>query len=69
MNIVYTNHAEYKMEQLKIHRAWIEEAIKYPDELRRDNIKYYAIKKLNGISIEVVYIKTKYIKVITLYRV
>mgnify|MGYP001608060651 CR=1 FL=1 len=68
MNIVYTAHAEDKIRDRKFKKVWIEEAIKYPDEtIREGKNKYYTVKKLNGITIEVVYEKERYIKVITVY--
>ena len=36
-----------------------------PDEPRREGNKHYAVKKLNGHTLKVVYVKEKYIKVIT----
>lgn len=67
MKIAYTEHAEYSISKRKIERVWIEEAIKSPDLLYKDEGKYYAQKKLNNHQIEVVYVKEKYIKVITVY--
>lgn len=60
-------HAVLRIKERKIHHLWIEEAIKFPDVLRKVTAKIYAIKKLNGRSIEVVYIKEKYRKIITVY--
>ena len=69
MEIIYTNHALYSMKNRKIEKVWVEEAIKSPDLLEKEPEKYYARKKLNGLSIEVVFEKKKYIKVITVYWV
>ncbi|MBI5392006.1 hypothetical protein HZB00_03300 [Candidatus Woesearchaeota archaeon] len=52
----------------RISYTWVEEAIKSPDHIERETqIKYRARKKVNGISIEVVYIREKHIKVVTVY--
>ena len=67
MKLVYTNHAEYSIKKRKIEKIWIEEAIKSPDKVEKEFGKFYARKKLNGFSIEVIYEKKRYIKVITAY--
>jgi len=67
MKIIYTRHALYTLKKRKIEQVWIEEAIKSPDKLEKEFGKYYARKKLNGLSIEVAFEKIKYIKVITAY--
>ena len=67
MNIVYTFHAAEQIYERKILRVWVEEAIMWPDFTRRQNNKYLVTRKLNGRSIEVVYIKEKYIKILTVY--
>lgn len=69
MEIVYTIHAKDSIEKRKIEKVWVEEAIKSPDGLSDDGEKYYARKKLNGLSIEIVYSKERYIRVITVYWV
>lgn len=53
----------------KVKEVWVKEAIKSPDKLEKEFGKYYARKKLNGLSIEVVYEKKGHIKVITVYWV
>lgn len=65
MQIVYTKHAELQIEERKIQKVWVEETIKAPDGVKRNGNKYYAVKKLNGETLKVVYVKEKYIKVIT----
>lgn len=67
MRIIYTDHAKYSIKKRKIEQVWVEEAIKSPDILEKEFGKYYARKKLNGLSIEVAFEKKKYIKVITVY--
>jgi hypothetical protein len=67
MKIEYTFHALEQMEERKIIAIWVEEALNYPDIIKREGFKYYAIKKLNGKTIKVVYIKEKSIKVITTF--
>lgn len=67
MEIVYTAHAEQQIKDRKIQQIWIDETIKYPNFTTHDRDKYYAIKKLNGKTLKVVFVKEKYIKVITSY--
>ena len=67
MRIVYTYHAEAKLQKLKAEKNWVEETILWPDKLRRDDTKFVATKKLNGLTLEVIFEKQSYIKVITLY--
>ena len=65
MQIIYTKHAELQIEERRIEKVWVEETIKAPDEVRTKGNKYYAVKKLNGNTLKVVYVKEKYIKVVT----
>lgn len=65
MEVTYTLHAEEQLEERKIVKIWVEDAIKSPDEIRRNGNKFYVIKKLNGNILKVVYVKEKNIKVIT----
>ena len=67
MEIRYTFHAKIMIKERKIEQVWVEETIKSPNKSERGFGKNYARKKLNGKSIEVVYMKEKYIKVITAY--
>lgn len=67
MKIIFTNHALYSIKERKIEKVWVEEALKSPNKLEKEFGKFYASKKLNGKSIEVVYEKKNYIKVITAY--
>ena len=70
MKIIFTEHAEKQIRERKIEKRLIEETIKYADKTRKaGKNKYYACKKVNGFSIEVVYIRENYIKVITVYPV
>jgi hypothetical protein len=55
------------IKERKAEEVWVEEAIKSPDKIEKEFGKFYARKKLNGLSLEVVYIKEKYIKVLTVY--
>lgn len=48
---------------------WIKETIKQPDTLTRAQHKYYARKKHNGLTLEVIYVKERDIKVITPYPI
>jgi len=67
MEIKYTLHSEEQIKERKFEKVWIEETIKRPDHTNHFGNKYYVSKKLNGLTIEVVYVKEKYIKVITTY--
>jgi len=67
MEIVYTLHAKEYLEKRKIEAVWVEETIKFPDETKKDGHKYYAVKKLNGVTLKVVYVREKFIKVITAF--
>mgnify|MGYP001602563934 CR=1 FL=1 len=65
MYINFTLHAAEQIKERKIKRIWIEETIAAPDRTTRVNHKFYVIKKLNGKTLKVVYVKEKYIKVVT----
>ena len=67
MEIVYTRHAEKQIKERKIQKVWVEETAKFPDVTNRVGHKYYAIKKLNGITLKVVYVKENYLKITTSY--
>ncbi|MBI1970715.1 DUF4258 domain-containing protein [Candidatus Woesearchaeota archaeon] len=67
MEIQYTTHAKEQLMARKIMEVWIEETIKYPTYAVHIGYKYYAIRKLNGFTLKVVYTKENYIKVITAY--
>ena len=69
MRIVYTAHAEDQVAERKIERIWVEEAIKQPDLTVREGTKYYVSRKLNGHTLKVVYVREKYIYVITCFFV
>ena len=69
MDIYYTNHAEIQINERKIQKAWVEETIKRPDIIKNLDNKFYVTKKLNGKTLKVVYVKEKYIKVITSFFV
>jgi len=55
------------MIERNIPQIWVEETIRFPDTTKRINKKYIHNKRLNGFSLEVVFIKKKYIKIITCY--
>lgn len=67
MEIMYTLHAQDSVKERKILKAWVEETVKYPDFTQRFGNKYHVIRKLNGKTLKVVYVKERYIKVITSY--
>ncbi len=60
---------ESSVKEIKLKKIWVEEAIKHPDTIKREGKKWFVIKKLNGITIKVVYVKEKYIKIITVFEV
>ena len=67
MRISYTIHALGQMQERRIHPIWVEETIKYADETKRIEQKYYAVKRFNGKILKVVYVKENYIKVVTTF--
>ena len=67
MKIVFTLHAKEQIEERKIHVVWVEETIKSPDKTNRIDHKYYAVKRLNGKTLKVVYTKEEGIKIITAF--
>lgn len=67
MDIVYTLHAEQQLEERKIPKIWVEETIRSPDNTKHIGNKFYVTKKLNGRALKIIYVKEKYIKVITAY--
>ncbi|MBI4150018.1 hypothetical protein HY488_01295, partial [Candidatus Woesearchaeota archaeon] len=64
MEFTYTLHAEEQIEARKMPKIWVEETVKFPDVTKYQNGKYYAIKKLNGLTLKVVYTKERYINII-----
>ena len=69
MYLIYTKHAKEKIEKRKIVPIWIEETIKWPHLTEHIGNKYVVIRKLNGYTLKVVYIKENNIKVITCYLI
>ncbi len=67
MDMYYTRHAEYQIKERKIEKVWIEETIKAPDKTEKEGNKFYVVKKLNGRTLKVVYVKERYIKVVTMF--
>ncbi len=67
MRIIYTVHAEGQLNERKIDKIWIEEAIKHPDLTVKEGSRTYVVKKLNSHTLKVVYVTEKYINVITCY--
>lgn len=65
MHIVFTLHAEEQLHERKIEKVWVEDAIRYPDLTELDGHKYYVTRKLNGKTLKVVFVKEKYIKIIS----
>jgi hypothetical protein len=70
MEIIFTEHAEERIKKRKITKEEILEAIKYPDNLRKEENKYYLQKNLVRAKIEIVYEKSdNYINIITIYYI
>ena len=69
MEVIFTNHARYQLKERKVDYIWVEETIKSPDITKKVDNKFYVIRKLNGRTLKVVYVKEKHIKVVTLYWV
>ena len=68
MIIFYSAHARENIRKRKIELIWIKEILKFPDLLiRKGRFKFHAIKKLNGKTLKIVFIKKRYIKVIILF--
>jgi hypothetical protein len=69
MIIIYTYHAKQQIKKRKILKIWVEETIKFPDKIKSNKNRHYVIKKLNSKVLKVVFVKEKYIKIITSYFV
>lgn len=67
MEVRFTLHATHQLRERKIEKVWVLETIRAPDFVERNGKKHYAVKKLNGHVLKVVYIKETNIKIITLY--
>ena len=69
MEIIFTEHAKERMKKRGITEDEIIEAIKRPDNTKKQGGNYYVQKNISRENIEVVYEKDKYIKVITIYYI
>jgi hypothetical protein len=70
MEIRYSVHSEEQIKERNLEKIWVEETIRFSDETEREGKnKYYARKAINGITLEVVYVKENYIKVVTVYPI
>ena len=68
MEIVFTNHAKYRIGKRKILEEEVIDTIKYPDKTIKKHGKYYFKKRLERGTIEVCCEKTEsIINVITVY--
>jgi hypothetical protein len=67
MDVVFTRHAAWQLRERRIHKVWVYETVASPDFTRREGNKYYVVKKLDGMTLKVVYTKEKHIKIITTY--
>ena len=67
MEIILTRHAKDQMKERGISEDEVINTIKYPEKTLKTTDRYLAQKKVSIGTIEVVYIREKYIKVITVY--
>ena len=67
MEIKFTKHTIDQMKERGISDDEVVNTIKYPEETIKEHDRYLARKKVSLGTIEVVYIREKYIKVITVY--
>ena len=68
MDINFTLHAKEQIEERKILKIWIEEGLKWSDlTIRLEGGKYAVRKRLNGRSIEIIFIRERDIKILTVY--
>ncbi len=51
----------------KILPVWVEETVKSPDSISHIGNKYYVIRRLNGTKLKVVFVKEKFIKIVTTF--
>lgn len=68
MRIIFTKHAEFRLEKRKINKEDVIFAIRNPDKTIKKYGKYYIQKKIEMGTIEIVVErKESFINVITLY--
>ncbi len=61
MKIIFSKHAEEQIKERKLDKISVEETIKYAEKTRKEGKnKYYARRKINGWTLEVVYVREKY---------
>ena len=69
MEIVFTRHAKDQMGERGISEDEVVNTIKYPEKTLKTTDRYLAQKKVSIGTIEVVFTREKYIKVITVYPI
>jgi hypothetical protein len=69
LNIVFTKHAREQMNERGISEDEVLNTVKYPDKTMKRGEVYMAQKLTSQRLIEVVYIRERYIKVITVYPI
>jgi len=67
MEIIFTEHVEWRMKKRNISKDEIINTIKYAEKTDKKEDKYYAQKDIGRGKIEVVYERDKYIKIVTVY--
>ncbi len=68
MEIIFTDHAEFRLKVRKVLKEEVIDTIRYPDKTIKKYDKYFYQKKLDRGTIEVCCERTEtYIKVVTIY--
>ncbi len=67
MHIEFTNHAKEQMKERNISEDEVISTIKYSERTYKMGSIYYARKNIERATIEVIYAKQNYIRVITVY--
>ena len=68
MKIIFTEHAEDRLNRIKISREEVIDAVKYPEKIIKKYGKYYFRKNIGRGVIEVSTERTeRYIRIITVY--
>ncbi len=67
MDVVLSDHLKDRIRRRNITEDEVENTIKYPEKIRKIGDKHFASKNIGRGTIEVLYEKQNYIKVITVY--
>ncbi len=69
MHIDFTKHAREQMKERNISEEEVIETVKTAKKTQKIDDVYYARKNIGRATIEVVYVRENYIKVITVYPI